>query len=375
MKKAIAEFIGTFALVLIGCGTAVIAGMGTGATSVDVLGIATAFGLTIVAMAYGIGQVSGCHINPAVSFGALVAGRMSGSDFVSYVIAQILGAIGGAVVLYLILSGKASGWSGGLGQNGWGPGYLGEYNLTAAFLYEVIGTFLFLVCILGVTQKGAPVGLAGLAIGLTLVALHLLGINITGTSVNPARSLGPAIVGYGSNPQALHQVWLFILAPLLGAGIAGYLFKSGVLAADDVVPVRGAGESDVAPGASAPAEPMASAARLASAAAAPGGKDWAADVRRYAPDADERTIAGIVRYLGIALQKRDSSLVAFSDKSELDRVRSSFLQKKLALTHPEPVLDEAIMAVGETMKRDRAKNRVTVYYLLADRFDKLSMFG
>jgi aquaporin Z len=182
MKKAIAEFIGTFALVLIGCGTAVIAGMGTGATSVDVLGIATAFGLTIVAMAYGIGQVSGCHINPAVSFGALVAGRMSGSDFVSYVIALVLGAIAGAFVLYLILSGKASGWSGGLGQNGWGPGYLGEYNLTAAFLYEVIGTFLFLVCILGVTQRGAPVGLAGLAIGLTLVALHLLGINITGTS-------------------------------------------------------------------------------------------------------------------------------------------------------------------------------------------------
>jgi aquaporin Z len=205
MKKAIAEFIGTFALVLIGCGTAVIAGMGTGATSVDMLGIATAFGLTIVAMAYGIGQVSGCHINPAVSFGALVAGRMSGSDFVTYVIAQVLGAIAGAFVLYLILLGKASGWSGGLGQNGWGPGYLGEYNLTAAFLYEVIGTFLFLVCILGVTQKGAPVGLAGLAIGLTLVALHLLGINITGTCVNPARSLGPAIVGFGSNPQALHR--------------------------------------------------------------------------------------------------------------------------------------------------------------------------
>jgi aquaporin Z len=154
MKKAIAEFIGTFALVLIGCGTAVIAGMGTGATSVDVLGIATAFGLTIVAMAYGIGQVSGCHINLAVSFGALVAGRMSGSDFVSYVIALVLGAIAGAFVLYLILSGKASGWSGGLGQNGWGPGYLGEYNLTAAFLYDVIGTFLFLVCILGVNITG-----------------------------------------------------------------------------------------------------------------------------------------------------------------------------------------------------------------------------
>ena len=132
MKKAIAEFIGTFALVLLGCGTAVIAGMGSGATSVDILGIATAFGLAIVAMAYGIGQVSGCHINPAVSFGVLVAGRMSMSDFIAYVIAQVLGAIAGAVVLYLILSGKASGWSGTLGQNGWGPGYLGEYNTTSA---------------------------------------------------------------------------------------------------------------------------------------------------------------------------------------------------------------------------------------------------
>jgi aquaporin Z len=252
MNKAIAEFIGTFALVLIGCGTAVIAGMGSGPTAVDILGIATAFGLTIVAMAYGIGQVSGCHINPAVSFGVLVAGRMTPSDFVMYVIAQILGAIAGAAVLYLILSGKASGWTGSLGQNGWGPGYLGEYDMTAALVYEVVATFLFLVCILGVTQKGAPVGLAGLAIGLTLVAIHLLGINITGTSVNPARSLGPAIIGAATNPAALAQVWLFIVAPLVGAGVAGYLFKSGVLVGDDVIPVRGEGESTVPPAASAP---------------------------------------------------------------------------------------------------------------------------
>jgi len=252
MNKAIAEFIGTFALVLIGCGTAVIAGMGSGPTAVDILGIATAFGLTIVAMAYGIGQVSGCHINPAVSFGVLVAGRMTPSDFVMYVIAQILGAIAGAAVLYLILSGKASGWTGSLGQNGWGPGYLGEYDMTSALVYEVVATFLFLVCILGVTQKGAPVGLAGLAIGLTLVAIHLLGINITGTSVNPARSLGPAIIGAATNPAALAQVWLFIVAPLVGAGVAGYLFKSGVLVGDDVIPVRGEGGSTVPPAASAP---------------------------------------------------------------------------------------------------------------------------
>ena len=252
MKKAIAEFIGTFALVLFGCGTAVIAGMGSGATSVDILGIAMAFGLAIVAMAYGIGQVSGCRINPAVSFGVLVAGRMTVSDFVTYVIAQVLGAIAGAVVLYLILSGKASGWNGGLGQNGWGSGYLGEYNTTAAFTYEVVATFLFLVCILGVTQRGAPVELAGIAIGLTLVAIHLLGINITGTSVNPARSIGPAIVGYAKNPHAVEQLWLFIVAPLIGAGIAGYLFKSRILAGEDVIPERGVGKSDVAPAASAP---------------------------------------------------------------------------------------------------------------------------
>jgi aquaporin Z len=253
MKKPVAEFIGTFALVLIGCGAAVIGGMGSGATAIDVLGIAAAFGLTIVAMAYGIGQVSGCHVNPAVSFGVLVAGRMTTQDFITYVIAQVLGAIAGAVVLYLILKGKAAGWNGGLGQNGWGPGYLGEYGIGAAFIYEVVATFLFLVCILGVTQRGAPVGIAGLAIGLTLIALHLFGINITGTSVNPARSLGPALVGARASPERLAQVWLFIVAPLIGAGVAGYLFKpGGVLAAEDVIPERGVAKSDVAPAASAP---------------------------------------------------------------------------------------------------------------------------
>src|SRR5258705_6093985 len=169
MKKSVAEFIGTFTLVLFGCGAAVIAGMGSGPTAVDVLGIAFAFGLAIVAMAYGIGHISGCHVNPAVSFGVLVAGRMSMSDFITYVIAQVLGAIAGAAVLYLILSGKASGWSGGLGQNGCGPGYLGEYNLVSALVFEVVATFVFLVCILGVTQKSAPAHFAGLAIGLTLV--------------------------------------------------------------------------------------------------------------------------------------------------------------------------------------------------------------
>jgi aquaporin Z len=252
MKKPVAEFIGTFALVLIGCGAAVIGGMGAGATSIDILGIATAFGLAIVAMAYGIGQVSGCHINPAVSFGVLVAGRMTTADFIAYVIAQVLGAIAGAAVLYLNPLGQGLGLDRIARPERLGPGYLGEYNVTAAFVYEVAGTFLFLVCILGVTQKGAPVGLAGLAIGLTLVAIHLLGINVTGTLVNPARSLGPAIVGAATNPHALAQVWLFIVAPLIGAGVAGFLFKSGILAAEDVIPERGAAKSDVPPGASAP---------------------------------------------------------------------------------------------------------------------------
>ena len=233
MKKGVAEFIGTFALVLFGCGAAVIGGMGTGPTAIDVLGIAFAFGLAIVAMAYGIGPVSGCHVNPAVSFGVLLAGRMSTGDFILYVIAQVLGALAGAAVLALILSGKATGWNGGLGQNGWGAGYLGDYNTLSAFVFEVIATFLFLVCILGVTQKGAPSHLAGLAIGLTLTVIHIVGINVTGVSVNPARSLGPAIIGMTSHPERLAQVWLFIVAPLIGAAVAGILFqKDGVLSAE-----------------------------------------------------------------------------------------------------------------------------------------------
>jgi aquaporin Z len=247
MKKAIAEFIGTFALVFIGCGTVVVGSMATGPTAITELAIAFAFGLSIVAMAYGIGQISGCHVNPAVSFGVWTAGRMTTTDLIQYAIAQVLGAIVAAAVLYLILSGKSSGWTGALGQTTWG-----EYSTLSAFLFEAIGTFLFLVCILGVTQSGAPVQLAGLAIGLTLVAIHLIGINISGSSVNPARSFGPALVGVGTNPEALKQIWLYILAPLLGAGAAGYLFKSGVLAGDDVIPARGGGKSDVPPAASAP---------------------------------------------------------------------------------------------------------------------------
>ena len=231
MQKPLAEFIGTVTLVLVGGGAAVIGPMAPGPTLINLLGIAVAFGLAIVAMAYGIGPVSGCHVNPAVSFGVLVAGRMTTADFIQYVIAQVLGATVGAIVLYVILSGKASGWTGGLGQNGWGTGYLGEYSMMSAFVFEAVATFIFLVTILGVTQEGAPSHLAGLAIGLTLVAIHIVGINVTGVSVNPARSFGPALIGAGTNPAALSQLWLFIVAPLVGAGVAGLLFKNGVLAA------------------------------------------------------------------------------------------------------------------------------------------------
>lgn len=231
MNKLVAEGIGTFALVFFGCGAAVIGGMGSGATAIDLLGISMAFGLAIVAMAYGIGPVSGCHVNPAVSFGVFVSGRMSLPDMVSYWVAQVVGAIVGALVLSLILSGKGQGWTGGLGQNGWGEGYLGGYNLLSAFVFEVVGTFLFLICILGVTQKGSPSQFAGLAIGGTLIAIHIVGINVTGVSVNPARSIGPALIGVGANKQAVAQLWLFIVAPLVGAGLAGLLFKNGTLEA------------------------------------------------------------------------------------------------------------------------------------------------
>ena len=227
MNKQVAEFIGTFTLVLLGCGSAVIAGADIGLT-----GISFAFGLALIGMAYGIGAVSGCHINPAVSLGAVAAGRMTLSEASKYIIAQIAGAIAAAAVLLLVASGKAdySVTENGLGQNGWGAGYLGEYNMVSAFVFEVVATFLFMVVILGATGKGAPAGMAGLAIGLALVVIHLVGINITGVSVNPARSVGPALFVGGT---AIAQLWLFIVAPIIGAVAAGLLFKSGTLDADD----------------------------------------------------------------------------------------------------------------------------------------------
>lgn len=219
MKKLAAEFIGTAALVLIGCGAAVLAGQQVGQ-----LGIAFAFGLAVVAMAYGLGPVSGCHINPAISFGAFLAGRMSAGEMVRYVAAQCLGALAGAGLLLFIAQGKTD-YSlalDGLGQNGWGPGYLGEYSQTAAFLFEVVATFLFVTVVLGATQQGAPPMIAGLAIGLTLTVIHIVGIQVTGVSVNPARSLGPALL---VGAKATGQLWLFIVAPLIGAGLAGFAFR------------------------------------------------------------------------------------------------------------------------------------------------------
>lgn len=226
MKAFVAEFIGTATLVLFGCGAAVLAG-----PEVGQLGISFAFGLAIVAMAYGIGPISGCHVNPAVSLGAFVAKRISLQTMLGYWTAQVLGAIAGAGALYLIASGSPDWEMGawGLGSNGYGQGYLGNFSLEAALLFEVVATFLFVVVILGATQAKAPGMLAGLAIGLTLTVIHIVGIQVTGVSVNPARSLGPALFAQGA---ALAQLWVFIVAPLAGAAIAGFLFRNKLLEAE-----------------------------------------------------------------------------------------------------------------------------------------------
>lgn len=221
-KKLIAEALGTAILVLFGCGAAVIGGAEIGFT-----GIALAFGLAIVAAAYGLGAISGAHLNPAVSLGMVAAGRMSLAEFAGYAVAQVAGAIAGALVLYLIVSGKAGfamgAWA--LGSNGYGPGYLGEFNLTAALVFEFVMTFVFVTVILGATGTGSAAGFAGLAIGLTLAAIHLVGINVTGVSVNPARSIGPALFAGGA---ALAQLWVFIAAPLAGGAVAGLVYKAGL---------------------------------------------------------------------------------------------------------------------------------------------------
>jgi aquaporin Z len=227
MKKYLAELVGTFFLVFFGVGTAVIAG-----DKVNIVGISFAFGLGLVAAAYGIGAISGCHINPAVSIGVWVAGRMKTVDLIGYWVGQFVGATLAAWVVYLIASGVAGGYNvalSGLGQNGFGPGYQGEYNVATAILYELVATLLFVIVVLGSTQDTAPASFAGVVIGLALVATHLIGIHITGNSVNPARSFGPAVFVGG---KAIAQLWVFLLAPTLGGAAAGALFRFKVLAAE-----------------------------------------------------------------------------------------------------------------------------------------------
>ncbi|HWX36139.1 MAG TPA: aquaporin Z [Steroidobacteraceae bacterium] len=221
-KRALAEFIGTFWLVLGGCGSAVIAAAFPH-VGIGFLGVALAFGLTVLTMAFAIGHISGCHLNPAVSFGLMVGGRFKGSDLPAYVIAQVLGGVVAALVLYVIASGKAGfDLSGGLAANGYGDHSPGGYSLGSGLLTEVVMTFMFLMVILGATDVRAPQGFAPIAIGLCLTLIHLISIPVTNTSVNPARSTGPAVIVGG---WALAQLWLFWVAPLIGAGLAGMAYR------------------------------------------------------------------------------------------------------------------------------------------------------
>lgn len=226
MKKYMAELIGTFALVLFGCGAAVVAGkMGPDLPAgLGLLGISFAFGLSVVVMAYAIGGISGCHINPAITISMLVAGKINVKDAAGYIVAQFIGATLGALVLYLIQQG-APGFVMGewaLGSNGWGEGYLSGYNTASAFVAEAVLTFLFLFVIFGTTSRWGNSTMAGLAIGFTLVLIHLVAIPITGTSVNPARSFGPAVFAGG---KAMQQLWLFLVAPVVGGIVAALVWK------------------------------------------------------------------------------------------------------------------------------------------------------
>jgi len=226
MKKYFAELVGTFILVLFGVGTAVVAG-----GKVGIVGIALAFGLAQAAAIYGIGPISGGHVNPAVSFGVWTAGRMSARDMAGYWVGQFAGAILASAVIWIIANGVGGGYNvvaGGLGQNGWGAGYQGGYDLTAAIIFEFVATLIFVIVVLGSTQKSAPAGFAGLAIGIALMMIHVFGISITGVSVNPARSLGPALFVGG---KAMAQLWMFLVVPSIGGIVAGLLFRAKVLEA------------------------------------------------------------------------------------------------------------------------------------------------
>jgi aquaporin Z len=220
MKRYLAELVGTFVLVLGGCGTAVLAG-----DKVGFLGVALAFGLSLLVMVYVIGPISGCHINPAVTLGLFFSGKFESRDVAGYVIAQIVGAILAAAVLLAIASGVPNGYDpavAGFAANGFGDHSPGHYSLLASFISEVVLTFFLVFTVIGATDVKAPVGFAGIAIGLVLVLIHLVSIPVTNTSVNPARSIGPAVFVGG---WALGQLWLFILAPIIGAGLAALVYR------------------------------------------------------------------------------------------------------------------------------------------------------
>ncbi|WP_405400736.1 aquaporin Z [Maribacter sp. Asnod2-G09] len=222
MKKFIAEFIGTLWLVLGGCGSAVLAA-GYPELGIGFAGVALAFGLTVVTMAYAIGHISGCHLNPAVTIGVWVGGRFDGKDVFPYIVAQVMGGIAGAAILFLIASGKSDFVLGGFASNGFGEHSPGGYSMTSALIIEVAMTFMFLFVILGSTYTKAPRGFAGLAIGLCLTLIHLISIPVTNTSVNPARSTSQALFAGG---WAIDQLWLFWLAPIVGAVLAGIVYKA-----------------------------------------------------------------------------------------------------------------------------------------------------
>ena len=222
MNKYIAEFIGTFWLVLGGCGSAVIAA-GVPDIGIGLLGVSLAFGLTVLTMAYAIGHISGCHLNPAVTLGLLIAGRVPSKEFIPYVISQVLGGLVGGFVLYTIASGKAGfDVTAGFASNGFGEHSPGGYNMQAALVTEIIMTMMFILIILGATDKRAPLGLAPLAIGLGLTLIHLISIPVTNTSVNPARSTAVAVYVGG---WAISQLWLFWLAPMVGAGMGAIVYR------------------------------------------------------------------------------------------------------------------------------------------------------
>jgi aquaporin Z len=221
-RRAVAEFFGTFWLVFGGCGSAVIAAAFP-QLGIGFVGVALAFGLTLLTMAYTIGPISGCHINPAVTFGLYLAKRFPARDVLPYIIAQVLGAIAAAAVLYLIASGKPGFIAGQFASNGYGALSPGGYAMSSAIVAELVCTFVFVTVILGATDRRAPVGFAGLAIGLVLTLIHLITIPIDNTSVNPARSTGPAIF---AGAAELSQLWLFWLVPLLGGGLAGLVYPT-----------------------------------------------------------------------------------------------------------------------------------------------------